>query len=1103
MLRCNGCGNEMPDNARFCPNCGAAYTPEETKTEDSAVGTEKNICGECGLELPDGAKFCSVCGGKAVKGVSMLKPVASSAPSPAASLSSGMMEAVSPVSAEPSEPAEPIQPVKVEAVPLAQSIPTVQNIQPVVPTVEPIKPAEPVANEPVELPDAAEDAFIPEMGAIPEVGSIPEVSDTFSSGPSTVSVPPVSAGPSVSSTMSATSVGSVPQAAQPVNPVNYGTGVMDTAGNTGVSSAANSTDNAVNAVPVMAGGNMQSGVQSTSAIPAPTVDYSNIKPVKKKKIGARIAIIAGSVVGAAAVAAGVFFFTNKAAFLSTLLGKEKYAVMVESQSITQAAEKIDTEAVVKGVETLSNAFSAMTSISGGSIGSADGSFAGIYDDSAVISASSDVPMMDMISSDGASVGDYGSIDLGAYVSWLNQTYMKSYGTNSVEMKISAEAEAGDSLKSMVGSYVPVDDIVSLINGMELTYDITAGENAFDTTVSAKIDTLNVDCRVVMADNNEMYIVLPFVSDKAMLMKLPKSDSSVSFENAVLSLDKNEVDRVIAEVIEVYLDNYKSASIEMENASVEIAGFTVEGKAITAEFKGEALGKLFSDIAAVIINDDYLAAAYVNYLNQAGFETTVEEYKNSVSESLSFEANSDDKLVITNIIDKNGNVLAKKFAAIGSDSESDFGYTVNGSTTAVEIEYDENVVTILCESTSETDGVIDVSATGEDGQLRFSVKYDGAKTEQFCGQPMSVGTYVLKMEMPDSFEEQLGAGALAAINGATLTFSQSVSGSAASADITFDVANYGSLSLNSEIVVKDSRTPEIPTDVIDLTSMITDSSDGNFDTEALKAYFDEFGEVYDKEILPFFDKYDDIFGEMPEFENPFGNSSRPTDEPLSRETLGEFIVEDVELLAGYAQGLTKEDVALAEKISKLVGEYSALYTKVTAESPDDGQTPDEENPATDDPDEEDPNTEDPEGVVNTKEQELLAQLTEEYWTLYDKFMEIEAEIIAKGEEESLFPMVDIEAIPKMDYTELEIIMTAYDALFKQYSEAYAEEIDADKELKELFDIADYARIDVEHDWEYFYDALKRGSLNINLLNSVRNSLKEYVPAVQNLITALSE
>ncbi len=1086
MLRCNGCGNEMPDNARFCPNCGAAYTPEETKTEDSAVGTEKNICGECGLELPDGAKFCSVCGGKAVKGVSMLKPVTPSVSTPTASSGSGMMEAVSPVSAEASEL---IQPVKAEAVPLSQSVPavqpvqSVQSVQPSVPSVEPIKPAEPV--------ETVEDGFIPEMGAIPEVGSIPEMNDTFVSGPSTVSVPPVSAGPSVSSTMSATSPGSVPQTAQPVNPVNYGTSVMGNSGNTGVLTAAKNADNTVNAVPVMAGGNMQSGVQPTSAIPAPTVDYNNLKPVKKKSVGKKIAIIAGSVVGAAAIAAGVFFFTNKAAFLSTILGKEKYAVMVESQSIGQAAEKIDTEAVVKSVETLSNAFSAMTSISGGSIGSADGSFVGIYDDSAV-------PMMDMISSDGASVGGYGSVDLGAYVSWLNQTYMKSYGTNSVEMKISAEAEAGDSLKSMFGSYVPVDDIVSLINGMELTYDITAGENAFDTTVSAKIDTLNVDCRVVMADNNEMYIALPFVSDKAMLIKLPKSDSSVSFENAVLSLDKNEVDRIIAKVIEVYLENYKSASIEMEDASAEIAGFTVEGKAITAEFKGEALEKLFSDIAAVIVNDDYLATAYVNYLNQAGFETTVEEYKNSVMESVSFEANSDDKLVITNIIDKNGNVLAKKFAAIGSDSESDFGYTVNGSTTAVEIEYDENVVTILCESTSETDGVIDVSATGEDGQIRFSVKYDGVKTEQFCGQPIAVGTYVLKMEMPDSFEDQLGAGSLAAINGATLTFSQSVSGSAANSGITFDVASFGSLSLNSEIAVKDSRTPEIPTDVIDMTSMITDSSDGDFDTEALKAYFDEFGEVYDKEILPFFNKYDDIFGEMPEFENPFSNSSRPTDEPLSRETLGEFIAEDIEILVGYTQGLTAEDVAVAEKISKLVGDYSALYTKVTAEVPDDVQTPDEE-----DPDEEDPDEEDPDDEANIKEQELLAQLSDEYWALYDRFMEIEAEIIANGEEESLFPMVDIEAITKMDYTELEVIMTAYDALFEQYSEAYAEEIDSDKDLKELFDIADYARIDVAHDWEYFCDAFKRGSLNINLLNGVRSSMQEYVPAVQNLITALSE
>lgn len=49
MIKCNKCGQELPDEAMFCFKCGS-------KVE------KKQFCIKCGKELPDGARFCMYCG---------------------------------------------------------------------------------------------------------------------------------------------------------------------------------------------------------------------------------------------------------------------------------------------------------------------------------------------------------------------------------------------------------------------------------------------------------------------------------------------------------------------------------------------------------------------------------------------------------------------------------------------------------------------------------------------------------------------------------------------------------------------------------------------------------------------------------------------------------------------------------------------------------------------------------------------------------------------------------------------------------------------------------------------------------------------------------
>lgn len=51
---CVKCGVPLPENAKFCLNCGEKVQPKEA---DAQV-----ICPKCGAQLPSGAKFCLECG---------------------------------------------------------------------------------------------------------------------------------------------------------------------------------------------------------------------------------------------------------------------------------------------------------------------------------------------------------------------------------------------------------------------------------------------------------------------------------------------------------------------------------------------------------------------------------------------------------------------------------------------------------------------------------------------------------------------------------------------------------------------------------------------------------------------------------------------------------------------------------------------------------------------------------------------------------------------------------------------------------------------------------------------------------------------------------
>ena len=76
-VKCAKCGNEIPQNSKFCPNCGSVNgdteKTEKIKCSNCGYNYDKNVkfcpecgnaynaCPKCGADIPDGQEKCPVC----------------------------------------------------------------------------------------------------------------------------------------------------------------------------------------------------------------------------------------------------------------------------------------------------------------------------------------------------------------------------------------------------------------------------------------------------------------------------------------------------------------------------------------------------------------------------------------------------------------------------------------------------------------------------------------------------------------------------------------------------------------------------------------------------------------------------------------------------------------------------------------------------------------------------------------------------------------------------------------------------------------------------------------------------------------------------------
>ena len=150
-------------------------------------------------------------------------------------------------------------------------------------------------------------------------------------------------------------------------------------------------------------------------------------PVKKKN-GAKVAIIIAAAVVVLLAATAILFFTNKATFLSTFMGKSKYAAMVEGTSVKETAQKIDVSAISNSVKSVSEAYGSLAAVN-----------------------SSNSIMPTMYSSYATAYGRYDStIDIESLIKTYNQILADTYGTDAIKVTGGAQVNLTDAAKTAIG-----------------------------------------------------------------------------------------------------------------------------------------------------------------------------------------------------------------------------------------------------------------------------------------------------------------------------------------------------------------------------------------------------------------------------------------------------------------------------------------------------------------------------------------------------------------------------------------------------------------------------------------------------------------------------
>lgn len=791
-------------------------------------------------------------------------------------------------------------------------------------------------------------------------------------------------------------------------------------------------------------------------------------PIKKKKTGAKVAIIIAAVLAVLIAAAAVFFFTNKATALSLIMGKPKYATMVEGNSIKAATEKLDLPSFANGIKSASGVIAQLSSVNGGYIGS--GSFDGA--DMSVFPGVSVAPMMSVYSTDGFNMEEF--------ISGYNKLLADTYGVNSLTSTFSAEVKLSDSVGNMLRDELgdEFDELIKLINSTSFTTSVNTAQDKLGVSAGLSSGSSVIDAKALFTKDGDIYIVFPFISDTGIMIKIPTSESSGHTTVAVLELDEKEIERLIGELVELYLAEYAECAIEMENGELSAAGLTATGKLITAEFKGEKLSELFNKLAEHVADDEYFSSKIVDFANECGANITKQDYKKAIMDAVDFDADNSDKLTISTVIDNSGNVLAKSYKAADGDETAKLTYVNSKDQFTLEASRDgELLLSVVCDITSESEGAVTFKCSdGYDGTVTVKMTYSDIAKAEFCGQSTVTGKFTVGMELPADFTEDIPE-ELGKLSNVKMTFSVSVNGqNTMESTVGVEMGNLGSMTVKSAVTAENSDAGlALPSDVIEI---------GDINETPDEATVKELEEYVKNAVEKFKGLKDGAFGKLLDDMGLFDELDGmvvPAEPLVDVTALGDDVNRLIQTALSLGSQYGVSDEALNARAGTLVNDLTLLYGDLNAAAAD--------------------------GKVSQSDFDTFNR---RYSTLKGQVEALEADYKLKAEQQLPTNPTDPNApggAESLDYdamTDAELI-GVLDEYEMRYLALFTEEIltkiFTDPALEAMYNECESAYSKVVDDCTQFLDKYAEGNYSVAILRNLRKSTKAFTVAVEKLEKAV--
>lgn len=579
--------------------------------------------------------------------------------------------------------------------------------------------------------------------------------------------------------------------------------------------------------------------------------------VKKSPVGKIVLVIVCVLVALIGGAAG-WFFANRASFLSTFMGKPKYAAMVEKETFKEISKELDTTALSSQIKTVSSVAGAFATTQNPLTGSLGGyGFMSDRTASAAYANMSDNP--------------FDGMDISGMITSYHEFMQSTYGADAISGKISLRIED-------LGAFEDedVDKVLDILNGTTINYNYAASADTLGTVIGAEFGNGSViDIKAVMQDDGSIYVAFPFASKTGFLIKTNASGSSSgTTKTGALDLDPAEIDRLLEELVGIYTKHVEAASVTMDKGSLYVAGKEISGKLIIADINGKNFENLFKEMFEHIANDEYFSKQIVEYVNNFDDGYTVSDFKNDITDMVSdMDVDETDKLVIRTVVNNSGKTLAKSFAFwTDGTEEMSIAFADNDSMSVFEILAEgETVMKMVNEKTDDKNGKITISVSDMDSyepaEISVIVDYKGVEKVTYGKTEVEVGTYTVTMNVPrnSSFDDD----EIDMINNSSFTVGTTVSGNTINYTIGATISGAAKVELNMDLTYNDDTSAlSVPSDVIDITDIANGGEPDKATQEKLTAFLGELMTAVENSGL------EEIFGDL-----GGGSSIVPNPDPL--------------------------------------------------------------------------------------------------------------------------------------------------------------------------------------------------------------------------------